>query len=307
MRNVIIGTAYNYSKESMLPFLNSLEKTGFKGDLIFFINNSTEVIYDKYSFKLKLINFEKQNRWYIRFFKYLEYYTPLFIKDLIKFCITTLTLRRLKKGRSLPNWVFSKYYLDYYVATSRFMLYYSYLKQNEYDNVFLTDTRDVIFQEDIFKKIEANKVYAFEENGEIILEKENWNKQWIIAGYGNDVFEEIKQNNIYCSGTILGDYESICHFLNDYTSHIIRDKIPNKMEGFDQGIFNYFISYKKLPYFTKLPNGNRVFTVGMQKMEDIKIVDNKIYYEGHLDLFPSVIHQYDRHVTLREFILSCYV
>lgn len=298
--------AYNYTVSMLTPFLTSLGRVGYKGDLVLFVNNSTEEIKETYPFSIKQINFELNHGSYLTFFRRLKKYLPFRLYQLFETFCERLATRIIKQGKTLPTWLLCQFYLEYYPATFRFCLYRNYLIKNHYQKVFMTDTRDVIFQKDIFGTLNHHGVMAFEETNTISLGENVWNSNWILEGYGKEVLEAIKNEVIYCSGTILGDYKSICQFINDYSLHLFEKKLPKTVLGFDQGIFNYFVSYLRHPYFIKSPNNELIFTVGTERSENVKIINNHITEANKQELIPFVVHQYDRHGFLKEFVEGFY-
>ncbi len=195
MKNAIIGFAFNYTNEDIAPFLSSLDRTGFKGDLILYINNKSSITGGKYGYNLILNNFEKDHKYSILKQKVLKTLLHFFYKYVRK-TRSLKSLKIVKGSNTFSNNMLSYFYVNYYLATIRFILYYNFLLSNRYDNVFFSDISDVVFQEDIFKYVVPNKIMAFEEKKDVVLEQDEFNKDWVIQCCGEKAFLKISKNNI---------------------------------------------------------------------------------------------------------------
>ena len=130
-KNLIIGIVKGYDFETIAPFILSLRKTNFKGDLVLFtsgIDKKTNNLLQKYG--VKLIPFEKD-------YHYIK--SPNNHK-LPKKCSSEMS----------PN-------------CSRYVMYYLYLLKNKqkYSKIMLADVRDVIFQLNPFDFDFNKKLYFF--------------------------------------------------------------------------------------------------------------------------------------------------
>jgi hypothetical protein len=172
--------------------------------------------------------------------------------------------------------------------------------------VFFSDVSDVVFQDDIFKSVSLSKVLAFEEKKEVALEEDDWNSDWVIEACGADAFNAIRKKNIYCSGTILADYDSAIIFLKDYISLMVSRSFKRKIVGLDQGFYNYMISYQRQPYFKISENADVVFTVALNSEEDFVLREDKIYFAEKKDRMPAIVHQYTRHPSIAAFVRELY-
>ena len=113
------------------------------------------------------------------------------------------TLNKLK-SLGIITYEIPKQYEGMKINNVRYKVYQDYLidKLDEYRMVFHSDIRDTFFQKDVFQFYK--KKYSFIG---IALEDRNFtnrnNELWMKKQYGNQIFEEIKNKTIICSGTIL--------------------------------------------------------------------------------------------------------
>jgi len=306
MKNAVIGFAFNYSNEQIAPFLNSLNRSGFTGDLILYVNNKSRIEKTsslKYNFVL--INFEADHQALIIKHRVLKVLSKPFFKSVRKVKARNAE-SILQNEQPFTADFLSWCYVNYYLATIRFVLYYNFLVSNKYANVFFSDVSDVIFQSNIFDAVVPSKIMAFEEKKDVMLGQDEYNSQWVIETCGNEAFEKISSKNIYCSGTILSDYETAIHFLKDYIKLMLSKDFKRKIVGLDQGFYNYMVSFQQKEYFQKSENGEVIFTVALNKAEEFIIEGNKISYSEKRNKVPVVVHQYTRHPEVKAYVNQLY-
>ena len=200
------------------------------------------------------------------------------------------------------------------VNNSRFLAYPEFLNKNreKYHNIFLTDVRDVIFQGNIFENLPSNFLYFFTEDSGILINQEKNNSKWIIEDYGQEILEKIGNNNIVCSGTVLGDIDSIIDFLQVLLKEFkhIEESNPEiyKVGYLDQGVFNYIAYDLTKPNFKNQPNGSIIGTLCLSSLskyakDKIDIQNDKVTING---IIPAVVHQYDRNKRVFDFLTKKY-
>ncbi len=195
------------------------------------------------------------------------------------------------------------------VNNTRYYKYLEFLEKNYYNNIFITDVRDVIFQENPFNFIKNNKfLYFFEEDRSECLGNNTYNDAWIISAFGESKLNELKNKPIICSGITFGSYDNILHYLIKMINilNVLKIQNPNayKVLGIDQGIHNY-IAYKENKSFKGFEIkelGDIVATIGITSQnnpDSITIKNNLIYLNNKL---ATVVHQYDRNPKLEGLI-----
>ena len=123
----------------------------------------------------------------------------------------------------------------------RYEIYLDFLKKNHYDYIFISDTRDVIFQKDPFDNTNLSKIIFFLEDKKIQDCKHN--SRWIKKLYSNKDLEKIKSKNISCSGTTIGEYNYMKKYLELMVKEINNTKYFSltNSKGTDQGNHNYIV------------------------------------------------------------------
>tara|TARA_Y100000589_G_C27168249_1_gene635584 strand:- start:812 stop:1630 length:819 start_codon:yes stop_codon:yes gene_type:complete len=190
-----------------------------------------------------------------------------------------------------------------HVVNYRFKMYYEYLKNKKYDYIFLCDSRDVLFQKDIFKHPMLNNnndLYVFEEeSSHITVDTCQFNSLYIKrSGLNIDIINK----PIICVGTILGNMKGIMEYLKHFNNILDNEiNIDNyKYYGVDSGI-NYKIIYSNLLQNIKVyickNSDNLVYTMAFPIYLDLidykKLLNNekKIMYDENVSY---CVHQYDR-------------
>lgn len=194
-----------------------------------------------------------------------------------------------------------------HVVNLRFKLYYDYLKKNKnkYNLIFLCDSRDVIFQKNIFKHPIINKNYDLyffeEESNDITIDKCRFNSLY-VKKTKLKIESIVKNRKIICAGTILGNMKGILEYLsifNNILDNEIHDEDKNQY-GIDAGI-NYKIIYgnllKNINIFFCNNNSKLVYTMAFPiylnliNYNNLLNEEKKIMYNNEI---AYCVHQYDR-------------
>lgn len=201
-----------------------------------------------------------------------------------------------------------------------FLTYFQNLEKNGYafDNVFLCDVVDTIFQTNVFTHMNSrgDGLYAFMEDAQMPIFKQYINALWIKTCFGEEALRDIGNNSISCSGTVLGSWSAIIAYLSKMTSQFLtRSSACLEIGGNDQGVHNFIIHKKLIPnieiYLIPHETGF-VGTVGVSqwlKRNKFGFVLNKkgeIYAVVHqLNRSPQLEMQYSRiYHTLSEDVLD---
>ena len=177
------------------------------------------------------------------------------------------------------------------IQKERFKIFLDFLNKSSYKKIFITDTRDVIFQSNPFENNKIDKLNFFLEDN--IIEKCEHNSRWIKKLYGKKIYEDIKFNQISCSGTTLGNRNEIINYLKRMVHHMNNYKYISIFNyPHDQGWHNFIVHKEKfLKNKTFDNNAGIVATLSQSKVDDFIFSDFLKNKNG--DIF-NVIHQYDR-------------
>jgi hypothetical protein len=194
---------------------------------------------------------------------------------------------------------------------SRNYSYYSLMRsmedRNRYcDRVFLTDVRDVVFQDDPFSGAPTGEVIVFLEDPRWTLDTCPYHAYWLRTLFGDQVLNEVSGRRISCAGTVLGTWNGILRYLLLMQLTTFQCAVPARLlEGIDQGIHNVILHRNKLPAVTVVENAEHVFTMGTVPRENVLITRDKKVADLRGRICP-VLHQYDRHPAVVELVNELY-
>ncbi|CAF3618882.1 unnamed protein product [Rotaria socialis] len=209
------------------------------------------------------------------------------------------------------------------IHSQRWTIFSSYLQtlQKEgkaFDNVFICDVSDTIFQANVFKHMNkmGDGLYVFLEDIHFRISKSNINANWIRVCYGEQMLQQIGNKSISCSGTVLGSWPAITTYLSTMTAQFLNlSRACLKMTGNDQGVHNFIIHNGLIPDTTiyLIPHETGfVATAGLpkwlkrNKFGHILNSRSEIYAVVHqINRSPQLLAQFDRiYQTLPDDILN---
>lgn len=178
-------------------------------------------------------------------------------------------------------------------VNDRWNNFLSYIEAHgdEYEQVFITDTRDVIFQSDVFEAFKGNVNWlGYSTEFLKIGQETRYNYRWIEMYFGKAAAENLADKRIICAGSAaIGSTREIKIFIEKLlTTNPKTDRL-----GSDQATMNYIIHNKLLPIEHLIESDvdtGEIFTAG--QIPNPQTRDDKILRgDGGV---PAVVHQYDR-------------
>jgi len=177
----------------------------------------------------------------------------------------------------------------------RYKIYEDYLsdKLDKYNMVLHADIRDTYFQKDVFKFYKNKKHFIG-----LALEDGNLthyiSSSWMKNQYGKEIYEELKNKTIICSGTIWGTVDKFLELVKLIWQEIIK-KSPYNLSIHDQTAEAYLIYHKNMfndCIITSDIYSGPIMTVGLSnKNFSFDSKDKLLNLKGDI---AAVIHQYDR-------------
>jgi hypothetical protein len=187
---------------------------------------------------------------------------------------------------------------------SRYLIYDRYLQmhRHEYNKVFVTDVRDVFFQDDPFKRIEGG-VHCFLEDAGTRLAYEPYNSKWMATIAGELGLFELRNKIICCSGTTMGAIDDILQYLKEMVTVLMR---VTQGVGIDQAAHNYVVHTGLLKNVTLEGNEEgAVLSMHLRSRDKTKL-DGEGRVLNDSGTVPAIVHQYDRHPDLCALINKRY-
>jgi hypothetical protein len=186
--------------------------------------------------------------------------------------------------------------------SGRFLVYQDFLRTNAlYRCVLLSDSRDVVFQDNPFPHVNPNVLNVFEQDRSMLYGGDNLDTKWFASVIGNDLLNRVKGKQTICSGTIMGSPAVLLKYLTFMEKEIL----THKFKPLDQAIHNKVV-YLDWPQELLASHSNQsgvIFTVAETSDSDYKIEDNKVVINNKV---VPVLHQYDRVPKLKSTFHSLY-
>lgn len=211
MKDLIIGGASGYTWTQLKNWVRSIKATNFDGDIGIVITDVTKDTIDKLNEEgVKIFAYGKQNA----------------------------SGGFDSQSRGAPH------------VERFFYIWNAINKLSEYDHLIVTDTRDVIFQENPKEYLKKSSSIL---NDRLIIcsseglkyKDEPWGNNNLLEAFGPYFHDIHKDNMIYNVGTIAGEYETVC----DILLLIFQMSINRPIPIVDQAVFNFLISYE--PFISK--------------------------------------------------------
>jgi hypothetical protein len=288
--NIVMGIADGYTHEDLSPFVLSLHRSGFQGEILIFHHRLTNATLDK----LRRLN--------VRLLPFFN------LRSRFRGRISAGTLNRLSQAYYRWKWPLYSWAWPYLLSPTkqRFLLYHRFLESygHQYNKVLLVDTRDVYFQRDPFSEDSKGDIVFFEESHS--LRHGMFNPMWILFQLGPDVLKRLGDRMALCSGTILGRAEAV----KSYLGHLLQVMKGADRLDFatgDQALHNFAV-YEGLDSFPfevrRCANGaDLVYTLSryinashIQQSTLGEVVDEN----GRV---IPILHQYDRHPGIHQAML----
>jgi len=278
--NVILGMATNLDRRDVSIFLQSARKHMDTKNtrIVLWVNQGDLSKYDKNKFVgvqfitldgLKLST--SGNKWLNKINRD--------IKSLFFYNISKLFSPKSEILHSLKRWTNP--------AISRFIYFQEYLKEHpDIKMAFLTDVRDVVFQDDIFsRKLKKDMLYAALEPSIVKQNEKVW--RWCRTFLPASRLKNISEQDVHCVGTVLGYRDPIQDFLNFYTNELSQRKLITW--GIDTAIFLDYL-YNQL---------GRTSFVSMNNSEGNLVATTANYIHDYPQLNSAgelfaCLHMYDR-------------
>ncbi len=196
------------------------------------------------------------------------------------------------------------------VNNTRWKIFGDWLESHgdDFAQVFVTDTRDVIFQGDIFAPFNGltNWLGVATEADDIRGSKSGdaSNLLWLTECFGRAEAERLAGKKIICSGTVIGSSDAMKIFCRELWK-ILAHKTTNI---FDQAATNYLAWHGLLPIenvFELDVDGGEIFTSYFFHMQHPIELRGDFILRGNGGV-PAVVHQYDRNDELVELVDKVY-
>lgn len=183
----------------------------------------------------------------------------------------------------------------------RFELFARYLQQygERYDEVLISDVRDVVFQAHPFNAMMSKDCHFFLEGAAKTIGNEPTNILYMQLFLAPAEVEAIAAHRISCCGVLLGGTQAIVAYLERMTARLRAVPLPVRRKiGADTAFHNLIAHVTREVPGVIVENNVLVATMGIEPAARYLVgADGRIRTrDGHL---PAILHQYDRLEDIR--------
>jgi hypothetical protein len=182
----------------------------------------------------------------------------------------------------------------------RWFAYKRFLALNQsYENVLLSDVKDVVFQAPFFPTVPTSKVSIFDQN--LKYGEAYWDTKWYLEAFGKRALKSVLGKSAACIGTILGPHSAVLSLASELTSFFSKSPFGR----IEQAVFNYLIlnDMLKTPYQIVAYDVGPIATLTENLYTQTFIKDGLIRYNKTGEAIP-VVHMYDRFSDTRKAYAS---
>jgi hypothetical protein len=286
--NLVIGAVYGYGSAEIEPFAHSLRASGYTGEIVFFTHSVSDETssYLRSQFQCECIPIQYRgagafNSW-MRFWPGFRLLHIMPLLDAIdRPVLTTIT--------------------DF--AIRRYLCALQLLEQRKghYENVFLTDVRDVWFQGDPFGQM-SRGLHVFLEAPWMNYDLCEMNREWLRVMYGEALLQQFRERRVSCCGTILADADSMFEYLSSFLKFLAKCK--RLVHGADTAVHNRIIYEEVVAPTTIWENGKGAVLTINNRMDPKEILAIDGTLRNPTGKLIPVIHQYDRMPIIADALLG---
>lgn len=296
---LVMGAAIGYSEKQITPFLTSLGRGGYRGDIALIVNpvfakqTQQSSIFEK-------VHFVEAPQWTPK-------WRPLYKRRIYNaiFWQPTQVLGwlALQPLIAAPRLRAAWARRVFHPQLSRFFHYQDFLRAHHYDRVLIADIRDVLFQSNPFEQLPVQGLAVSMETPKYTIATQYWNALWVRTAYGADGLQQIGGKPVSCSGVTYGDFSSITRYLDLMVDELLKLPLRAVIQAGDQGMHNFLLWTGRLGSVVRLEN----FGSAVATLNEISGQGMRLSPDGHLlnadGSLVSIIHQYDRSPGLAPALL----
>jgi hypothetical protein len=196
------------------------------------------------------------------------------------------------------------------VHARRYAIYLAYLRKHaaRYDQVMMSDTRDVVFQRHPFDGIASPKCHFFLEGAARNIGDDPTNSRWVRGCLTAEEAAALANRRISCSGITIGGTAAIIAYLERMAARIAA--MPFRIyraigHGYDQAIHNALVHLDPAIDGIVVENNGHIATMALEPRSLYRLDGEARIHAADGRLIP-ICHQYDRFPDIRDAVASRY-
>jgi hypothetical protein len=189
------------------------------------------------------------------------------------------------------------------VHARRYAIYLDYLRKRlgRYDQVMMSDTRDVVFQANPFDGITSPKCHFYLESAARTIGEDPTNSRWVKGCFSAAEAQALASHRICCSGITIGGTAAIAAYLEKMAArvHDTPFRVYRQIgHGYDQAIHNYLVHLDPTIDGVVVENNGHIATMALEPRAFYSLDSEARIHAPDGRLFP-ICHQYDRFADIR--------
>jgi hypothetical protein len=193
------------------------------------------------------------------------------------------------------------------VHARRYAIYLAHLRSRarRYDQVMMSDVRDVVFQRHPFEGIAGPHCHFFLESASQLIADDPTNSRWIEGCLAPAEAQALAQCRISCSGITIGGTAAIIAYLERMTARIAA--MPLRIyraigHGYDQAIHNCLVHLDPAIDGIVVENNDHIATMALEPRSLYRLDRDGRISAADGRVFP-ICHQYDRFPDIRAAVV----
>jgi hypothetical protein len=184
------------------------------------------------------------------------------------------------------------------VHARRYAIYLNYLRKrlSRYDQVMMSDVRDVLFQKNPFDGITSPQCHFYLEAAPHTIGEDPTNSRWVRGCFTEAEADKLAGCRISCSGITIGGTDAIVAYLEKMVAKVraMPWRIYRRIgHGYDQAIHNYLVHLDPAINGIVVENNRHIATMALEPRAAYRLDHDGRIHGTDGRLFP-ICHQYDR-------------
>jgi len=275
-RPIVLGIVRSYKVAALAPFVMSLRRSGYTGDIGFFVDDlppeTLEFFYEQGVTMQPL-----PPRYFIQSRRHL---------------IRAVAQLAPAQFRHRAQLDLARYYL--HLIDARWPCYYEFLQRTRglYSHIMFSDIKDVVFQRNPFDFEWRAPICSFLTPPGITIGNEEKTFGWITTGFGVNAARQMQDKRTIGCGVTFAEFDAALEYVRLMCENFVR---INARGLVDQGVHNYLLynDLKKSSYVYEYDE-TPVLHLGLMPKDKLRVNDEGLVLNGS-GVVVNVVHQYARH------------
>jgi hypothetical protein len=296
MKKLVLGFATNQAPEDLFVFSRSVRKVLSPAECdVVLVTNSHQDVFSELA-ELEIGLFSTVSAYVSSSPRRLKFWNRAVLRPLCSLCARP-SIREKFPEIAVAHRAMLEVSVHPHIA--RWFAYERFLSLNrQYDQVFLTDIRDVVFQASPFHASPSEDVWLFSQSA--VYGRDDCDTNWFKQAFGAADLDQVNGKDALCIGTILGPHAQVLTLTRDIANFMAREPFGRV----EQAIFNWMFYNGKITASTRVIENvsGPVATLSKPEVLDsLSVLDGQVRRASDNSLIP-VVHMYDRHDRTRNAI-----